>query len=1247
MALLLSFWLLLVVIAHCSILSTNANKAFVRPSENISCSSQPCLTLNEYAREADQYFVDNTTFMFLPGIHQLDIQLNLVSVSDIVLLSSNEVQNDTPQIQLSPLVKITWTNCENIEIRDLVFVLSGQSDNQTLFSAQVFIKTTSFLSQLTLVGNDTLQSTAIYIESSRVQINDVTVMGALSTTGPALIANRSTIVFLGQNAFFNNTAINNGGALLLVECECNFTGNVSFINNTVSDAVMLVSGNVVQGGGAIYCTDSVMSFTGSALFHHNRVASRNKLAGYGGAIASSSCTLTFGSVSNVSFSENTANLIGGAMLLSDSNLTIDGRARFGSNVAGLAGGALGVLSLFSESWMYCSGRSIVFQNNRLSSMSLGNETGGAMYVMRSPLSQAISIVELEGILFEGNTAAIGGAISFGGSYMHISTSQFVNNTAYTSGGAVGMDYNSALFGFLTESDGTFTSVNFSGDNYFVNNGAPLGGAIYARDSSVNLTNTPNFFRNSAQRGGAMALSGNSKLILNDYLIADFTENQATMLGGAIFFTDTISFGQCSKSNQAVIRCFVELPRFTRNVQLIFVNNTADIAGTVLYGGSLDRCMRYNYPYYTGRDSCGNIQIESPDSIIDEILKISTIVSGDNVTSDISSDPFQVCLCMNNSLNCSDQEIETIRGKEFTLQAVTVGQNNGTIPSSVRIALNNTIEINATQRIQNTDKVCTTLTYRLSTDNDTTTVILFPGDGPCRDTGCSGREIRVKFLPCPDGFMLDGLRCTCDERLLPFTTNCSIDDASIKRSSNTFWIGTVYNNGSYEGLILHSGSCPLDYCVDTPVSIQLDSIDIQCNHNHSGILCGSCKDNYSIAFGTLHCLPCSNNYLALILPFALAGIALVAIILLLKLSISFGTMNGLIFYANVIQANRSAFFPSGETNILTVFIAWLNLDLGIETCFYDGMTTYAFTWLQFLFPFYVWFLIGLIIVVSRYSSKIARSLGNNPVATLATLFLLSYSKILRAVIIAISVTRLEYPGGIHRMVWPYDGSMPYVGRADRNVLVAFAELILITLFLPYTLLLFFGHWLQIYSHWWILSWLNKIKPFMDAYHAPFKKGTRYWTGLLLLVRLFLFVFDAINSDLNLIVITSVTAVLAALAWIHKGIYDNLFNDILEAFFIVNLCIFASSTYQVSEGGGSQARLAYFFVGIAFATSICIVLYHIYLTLHKTSVWKKIMYRLGRNKENRNEEDRQYDDNEQSLPVQVPTSVVELREPLLEK
>ena len=158
-----------------------------------------------------------------------------------------------------------------------------------------------------------------------------------------------------------------------------------------------------------------------------------------------------------------------------------------------------------------------------------------------------------------------------------------------------------------------------------------------------------------------------------------------------------------------------------------------------------------------------------------------------------------------------------------------------------------------------------------------------------------------------------------------------------------------------------------------------------------------------------------------------------VILLLKLTVAIGTVNGLILYANIIQANSSVFFPPGKINVLTVFVAWLNLDLGIETCFYDGMNAYTSTWLQFLFPFYVWFLIGLVILMSRCSSIIARSFGKNPVTVLATLFLLSYSKILHTIIIALSVTSLEYPGGTHKLVWLYDGNVPYFQRADHIVL----------------------------------------------------------------------------------------------------------------------------------------------------------------------------------------------------------------------
>ena len=101
--------------------------------------------------------------------------------------------------------------------------------------------------------------------------------------------------------------------------------------------------------------------------------------------------------------------------------------------------------------------------------------------------------------------------------------------------------------------------------------------------------------------------------------------------------------------------------------------------------------------------------------------------------------------------------------------------------------------------------------------------------------------------------------------------------------------------------------------------------------------------------TSRCLDCSNASLALIVVFLFAGVLLVFVLFALNLTISEGTINGLIFYANIIHTNREIFFPSKTTSFFAVFIAWMNLDLGIEVCFYDGMDVYARTWLQFVFP----------------------------------------------------------------------------------------------------------------------------------------------------------------------------------------------------------------------------------------------------------------------------------------------------------
>ena len=260
---------------------------------------------------------------------------------------------------------------------------------------------------------------------------------------------------------------------------------------------------------------------------------------------------------------------------------------------------------------------------------------------------------------------------------------------------------------------------------------------------------------------------------------------------------------------------------------------------------------------------------------------------------------------------------------------------------------------------------------------------------------------IKFYPCPAGFVkLDG-KCQCDPILRSSTIivdNCDINDQTIEHPANS-WISAVTNNDSHTYFV--SLDCPFDYCLPHSSRLKLSSSsDLQCQHRRSKLLCGQCSDGLSTVFGSSHCQQCSNVNLFIILPVALSGIALVVLLFFLNLTVADGAINAFILYINIVSINSTVLFSSHNTSTATgvaySFISLANLDMGIEMCFYNGMDDYAKMWLQLLFPLYLILIAAALIVGSRYSARIQRLTAQRALPVLATLFLLSYTKILRTV-----------------------------------------------------------------------------------------------------------------------------------------------------------------------------------------------------------------------------------------------------------
>ena len=999
--------------------------------------------------------------------------------------------------------------------------------------------------------------------------------------------------------FTQNSARHHGGGLHLV--NANFTTSLwaAFINNTAGE----------NGGGIAALRNCIINFLGNIIFV------KNFATALGGAIhASDGVIVSF--LNSARLTHNSAREGGAVLIMESSRCVFQSIAVFVKNVAWYAGGSV---SANSQS-------KIIFLYELNISESRADWAGGGI-----ALTYAEMVIE-GGAVMEGNEAG-----SFGGAV------------------------------FADDSD-----IILCGNSLLSKNMGRYGGAIHAKDSKLDFSGSHSFLHNSAQFGGGWSFVGSASMTCSPSNILHFDSNYASKYGGAINIEDNSLYRCVNYGQYAVQDCF-----FTEDVLLdiktvhdevrctvIHHNNSAILAGSIVYGGNVDNC-KYNY-------------FRSENFHITDLVKSGQVfdamfhsVNESTLSSPVSSDPTRVCLCrQHNEPDCSVSHvsIEVFSGEQFGLSLVGVGQRNGTVPTVILAHS----DPPSNQSVQTVGAKCSMVYYTLSTTVSHVKIEIYP-ESVCENY-FSALSVSANIKPCPPGFEQnrDTKSCTCEATMEELGVQCDITSQSFSHEHGV-WLGFSKQqlhfsqpqfNSSQSAkapvlIFLHS-HCPLDYCSNKNINFTHNSTDEQCRNGRQGLLCGACKTGYSLTLGGSRCSKCSYTYLLLFLVFTVAGVALVVLLLTLRFTVSAGTLNGLIFFVNIIGTNSTIFIPPEGASFLRVFIAWLNLDFGIHTCLFPGLDRYTKVWLQFAFPLYVWVLIGVIIVASHRSVLVTRWLGGDPVSVLATLILISYTKLLRAILTALSFTYLQVSDGSRFAVWLYDGNVQYLS-VKHIPLFLFALLAFFLLFIPYTSVLLVSPHIQPYSRNRFLSWIDdrRLKHFLRSYYAPLKDKWRSWIGLLLAVRFFHLIIFLANSlgdpSVNLLAISITTFLIVGFKTLCGSVYTNWCLDALDLLFEIKLGLFSVSTLYVRNVNGNQSILSNVFLSVSFLVFSAIVLYHVQRCVVGSRWWKYSLKPKCKKCFSKDKGDCSMADGDVGEPcqeqnthrlVEVPITFIALREPLLD-
>ena len=196
----------------------------------------------------------------------------------------------------------------------------------------------------------------------------------------------------------------------------------------------------------------------------------------------------------------------------------------------------------------------------------------------------------------------------------------------------------------------------------------------------------------------------------------------------------------------------------------------------------------------------------------------------------------------------------------------------------------------------------------------------------------------------------------------------------------------------------------------------------CLNNREGPLCSQCSPSYSVVFGSNECKQCSNWWLLILIVYAVAGPLFICLLYALKLTLTTGTLNGIILCAQLFEVID---LPQSKFDISSTIIkAFLLFEVDNPHCFYDGMTEIWKSGITLLYPVYLLSILFVLTLISRFSVRISNQISGSSIQVLVTVVHLSFTKLLLSIIDVFTPISIYTHTSEVRRVWFRDATLEY-------------------------------------------------------------------------------------------------------------------------------------------------------------------------------------------------------------------------------